>query len=69
MPDIINEKNDLFTKKLAVAPLKLLIMPSIKELGDQVDRYLVSFRKKRFPDGINDPEHYLIAVSSPERKS
>ena len=68
MPDIINEKNDLFTKKLAVAPLKLLIMPSIKELGDQVDRYLVSFRKKRFPDGINDPEHQGYVADSYETK-
>ena len=57
MSEIIDERNDLFTKKLAVAPLKLLVMPNIKNLGDKVDEYLVRFRKERFPDGIDDPEH------------
>ncbi|MCR5773862.1 MAG: ribose-phosphate pyrophosphokinase [Lachnospiraceae bacterium] len=52
-----NEKDSIFTKKLAVAPLKLLVMPNIKQLGDKVDDYLVSFRKNRFPNGIDDPEH------------
>ena len=63
---IINEKNDLFTKKLAVAPLKLLVMPNIKELGDKVDEYLVSFRHERFPEGIDDPEHQGYVESSYE---
>lgn len=66
MSDIIDEKNDLFTRKLAVAPLKLLVMPNIKELGDKIDRYLVDFRKNRFPDGINDPEHQGYVADSYE---
>lgn len=57
MPDIINEKNDQFTTKLAVAPLKLVVMPNITDLGNEVNDYLVSFRKERFPDGAKDPEH------------
>ena len=44
MSDIIDEKNDLFTRKLAVAPLKLLVMPNITELGDKIDRYLQVYR-------------------------
>ncbi|MBQ7584524.1 MAG: ribose-phosphate pyrophosphokinase [Lachnospiraceae bacterium] len=64
--DIINERNDLFTKKLAVAPLKLLVMPNIKSLGDKVDEYLVGFRKERFPEGINDPEHQGYVAESYE---
>ncbi len=63
---IINEKDDMFTKKLAVAPLKLLVMPNIKELGDKVDEYLVGFRHERFPEGINDPEHQGYVAQSYE---
>ena len=57
MSETVEKRNDMFTTRLAVAPLKLLVMPNIKPLGDEIDRYLVSFRKKRFPEGINDPEH------------
>lgn len=57
MSQTVDKKTDMFTTRLAVAPLKLLVMPNIKPLGDEIDRYLVSFRKKRFPGGINDPEH------------
>ncbi|MCR5747577.1 MAG: ribose-phosphate pyrophosphokinase [Lachnospiraceae bacterium] len=57
MPQKEENKTDIFATKLAVAPLKLLVMPNIKELGDKIDQYLVDFRKERFPEGINDPEH------------
>ncbi len=64
MSETVGKKKDILTARLAVAPLKLLVMPNIKPLGDEIDRYLVSFRKKRFPEGINDPEHQGYVADS-----
>ena len=55
MSETVEKRNDMFTTRLAVAPLKLLVMPNIKPLGDEIDRYLVSFRKKKWRKSASFP--------------
>lgn len=57
---------------MPVAPLKLLVLDSCKELGDRVNEYLVDFRKNVHNDIKQDPafrgyseENYLIKAACP----
>lgn len=59
-------------KALPVAPLKVIALDSAKNLGDQVNRYLVDFRKTINNIHKNDPatlgyveNNYLMEVSIP----
>ncbi|SDZ78259.1 ribose-phosphate pyrophosphokinase [Lachnospiraceae bacterium NK3A20] len=38
------ELHELLDRKIPIAPLELIVMPSAQEIGDQVNNYLVSFR-------------------------
>ncbi len=57
---------------MPVAPLKLLVLDSCKQLGERVNNYLVDFRKHVNNDVKNDPafegyseSNYIVNVSCP----
>ncbi|MBO4336917.1 MAG: ribose-phosphate pyrophosphokinase [Lachnospiraceae bacterium] len=67
MPDI-----SILESAIPVAPIKLLVLDSCKNLGSRVNRYLVNFRKNVHNDIKMDPafqgyseEDYLIEASCP----
>ena len=67
MPNI-----ELMEKKLPVAPLKLAVMDSCKELGQKVNDYIVSFRQNSFSNMENSPlymnyktDSYLVDCQCP----
>ncbi len=62
----------LLKNAMPVAPLKLMVLNSAAELGNQVNNYLVNFRSKVNNVYINDPafqdyseENYLFHFSTP----
>ncbi len=63
---------DFLQDKMQVAPLKLIVHDSIKDLGDEVNSYLVDFRKQINHEYKAQPEYfeyerdsYLTKVSCP----
>ena len=40
------ELHEQLERKIPVAPLGLIVMPSAQELGTAVDRWLITFRQK-----------------------
>lgn len=63
---------NLLKNAMPVAPLKLMVLNSAAELGNQVNNYLVNFRSKVNNVYINDPafqdyseENYLFHFSTP----
>ena len=62
----------LLEKTLPTAPLKIAALESCKELGQKVNDYIVSFRKKAFEDALDSAEmanynldNYLVKSSCP----
>ena len=62
----------LLEKTLPTAPLKIAALESCKELGQKVNDYIVSFRKKAFEDAMDSAEmanynldNYLVKSSCP----
>lgn len=67
MPNLVEVEH-----ALPVAPLKLVVLESAKELGEQINNYLVDFRKHTHNDFMNDPamqgyceESFLASASCP----
>ena len=67
MPNI-----ELMEKKLPVAPLKLAVMDSCKELGQKVNDYIVSFRQNSLNDIESSPlftnyktDNYIVDCQCP----
>ena len=54
--------NQLIDRKLPVAPLALIALPSARQMGDKVSGYISSFRRKSAPaeaeDGRKDDQYY-----------
>lgn len=59
MPNI-----ELMERTLPVAPLKLAVMESCKELGQKVNDYIVSFRQNTINDAVNSPLYLNYQTSS-----
>ena len=62
----------LLEKTLPTAPLKIVALESCKELGQKVNDYIVSFRKKAYEDALDSAEianynldNYLVKSSCP----
>ena len=67
MPNI-----ELMEKKLPIAPLKLAVMDSCKDLGQKVNDYIVSFRQNSFHEVESSPlymnyktDNYLVDCQCP----
>ncbi|MCR5476495.1 MAG: ribose-phosphate pyrophosphokinase [Lachnospiraceae bacterium] len=67
MPNLSNIEN-----RLPVAPLKLIVLPSMAPMGDRINRYLVEFRKYIHNDVKSDPafqgyseDNYKVQVDIP----
>ncbi|MCI6755550.1 MAG: ribose-phosphate pyrophosphokinase [Lachnospiraceae bacterium] len=66
------ELHEQLERKIPVAPLGLIVMPSAQELGTAVDRWLITFRQKDHNIAKKDPafrdyvkESYQIPVQVP----
>ena len=65
-------ERDILAEHRAVAPLKIAVMDNIKSFGDEVNRYLVEYRKDREHQHADSPffkgytaDDYRISISLP----